>query len=56
VEAAINRPRSEASDLLAPGVEIENVAVPDALSSYVIEAGRASDYDHLLLANGAAHE
>jgi transposase len=56
LEAAINRHRSEASDLLAPGAEIENVAVPDALSSYVIEAGRASDYDHLLLANGAAHE
>jgi hypothetical protein len=36
--------------------KVENVAVPDAFASYVIEAGSASDYDHLLLANGAAHE
>ena len=35
---------------------IENVAVPDALAAYVVEAGRASDYDHLLLAAGAVHE
>jgi transposase len=56
LEAAINRHRSEASDLATTGAEIENVAVPDALAAYVVEAGRASDYDHLLLANGAAHE
>ena len=36
--------------------EVEHVAVPDALASYVVEAGRASDYDHLLLADGAVHE
>jgi hypothetical protein len=54
LEAAINPHRSEASDLAGP--KIENVAVPDALASYVIEAGSASDYDHLLLANGVAHE
>jgi hypothetical protein len=35
---------------------IDNVAVPDALAAYVVEAGRASDYDHLLLADGAVHE
>jgi hypothetical protein len=29
--------------------------VPDALAAYVVEAGRASDYDHLL-ADGAVHE
>jgi len=33
-----------------------NVAVPDALAAYVVEAGRASDHDHLLLADGAVHE
>jgi Mu transposase, C-terminal domain len=56
LEAAINRHRIEASVLPARGPEIENVAVPDALATYVVEAGRASDYDHLLLADGAAHE
>ena len=56
LEAAINSHRNEASELAPTGAEIEKVAVPDALSSYVIEAGRASDYDHLLLANGASHE
>jgi hypothetical protein len=55
-EAAISQHRIEGSDLPAPGPKIENVAVPDALASYVVEAGRASDYDHLLLAAGAAHE
>jgi len=30
--------------------------VPDALAAYVVEAGRASDYDHLLLGGGAFHE
>jgi hypothetical protein len=54
LEAAINQHRSATSDLVGP--QIENVAVPDALASYVIEAGSASDYDHLLLANGGAHE
>lgn len=54
--AAINRHRIKASVLPAPGPEIENVAVPDALATYVAEAGKASDYDHPLLADGAAHE
>jgi transposase len=56
LEAAINRHRSAASELARTGPKIENVAVPDALASYVIEAGSASDYDHLLLANGVTHE
>jgi hypothetical protein len=56
LEAAINRHRNEASDLATTGAEIENVALPDALAAYVVEAGRASDYDHLLLASGGAHE
>jgi hypothetical protein len=34
----------------------ENIAVPDALASYVVEAARASDYDHLLLGDGDTHE
>jgi transposase len=56
LEAAIARHRSEASDLGTAEPKIDNVAVPDAPAAYVVEAGRASDYDHLLLANGAAHE
>ena len=56
LEAAINQHRIEALDLEVPGPKIENVAVPDALAAYVVEAGRASDYDHLLLADGAVHE
>jgi hypothetical protein len=35
---------------------LENIAVPDALAAYVVEAARASDYDHLLLADGGTHE
>jgi hypothetical protein len=56
LEAAINQHRIEASDLAAVGPKIDNVAVPNALAAYVVEAGRASDYDHLLLADGAVHE
>jgi hypothetical protein len=55
LEAAIEQHRSEAPDLAAAEPRIENVAVPDALAAYVVEAGRASDYDHLLAA-GAVHE
>jgi hypothetical protein len=30
--------------------------VPHGLADFIIEAGKAADYDHLLLANGGAHE
>jgi len=30
--------------------------VRNSLAAYVVEAGRASDYDHLLFADGAVHE
>src|ERR1700730_7666603 len=56
LEAAINQHRIDVLDLPVPGPKLENVAVPDALAAYVVEAGRASDYDHLLLADGAVHE
>jgi hypothetical protein len=56
LEAAINQHRREASELAAAEPRIDNVAVPDALAAYVVEAGRASDYDHLLLSEGAVHE
>jgi transposase len=56
LEAAINQHRSAASDPPPTGPKVDNIAVPDALAAYVVEAGRASDYDHLLLANGGLHE
>jgi hypothetical protein len=56
LEAAINQHRSAAAEVATAGLQIDNVAVPDALAAYVVEAGRASDYDHLLLGGGAAHE
>jgi hypothetical protein len=34
----------------------ESIIVPDGLANIVIEAGKASDYDHLLLTKGGAHE
>jgi hypothetical protein len=30
--------------------------VPDGLANIVIEAAKATDYDHLLQTNGEAHE
>jgi hypothetical protein len=30
--------------------------VPAALAAFVIEAAKAADYDHLLLAAGGTHE
>jgi hypothetical protein len=32
------------------------ITVPDALADFVIEAGKAADYDHLLLTDGGSHE
>jgi hypothetical protein len=32
------------------------IVVPQALAEFVIEAAKATDYDHLLLAAGGAHE
>jgi hypothetical protein len=55
LEAAIKQHRSEAPHLAAAEPRIENVAVPEALAAYVVEAGHASDYDHLLAA-GAVYE
>ena len=32
------------------------ITVPEALAEFVIEAGKATDYDHLLVAAGGTHE
>jgi hypothetical protein len=37
-------------------VSPESITVPQGLANIVIEAARATDYDHLLLTNGEAHE
>ena len=34
----------------------ESITVPHGLADFIIEAGKAADYDHLLLANGGPHE
>jgi transposase len=56
LEAALAQHRCAAPDRSAPQPALENIAVPEALAAYVVEAGRAADYDHLLLATGGAHE
>jgi len=56
LEAAIAQRRIGTSERSASQPALENIAVPDALAAYVVEAARASDYDHLLLAEGGPHE
>ena len=56
LEAAIAQRRYETPERSVPKPALQNIAVPDALASYIVEAGRASDYDHLLFADGDAHE
>jgi transposase len=57
LEAAVSQRRIAVLDLATSKPALaEKIAVPDALASYVVEAGRAADYDHLLLAAGGAHE
>jgi hypothetical protein len=56
LEAAIAQRRIDPSERSASQPALENIAVPDALAAYVVEAARASDYDHLLLADGGTHE
>lgn len=55
--AALNEQRVGLLDLAADdGLPPPAITVPPALAGYVVEAGRAADYDHLLLAAGGAHE
>jgi hypothetical protein len=55
--AALNEQRGGLLDLAAEdGLPPPATTVPPALAGYVVEAGRAADYDHLLLAADAAHE
>ena len=57
LEAALAQARVEIlSDPTSPPTTPESITVPYGLADFVIEAGKAADYDHLLLANGGAHE
>jgi hypothetical protein len=42
--------------LTVPATAPTAIAVPTALAAFVIEAAKAADYDHLLHADGGAHE
>jgi hypothetical protein len=55
LEAALNQQRVGLLDLVSAGnaPSPQPIRVPAALADYVVEAGKASDYDHLLLAEGS---
>lgn len=56
LRAALSARRLNLLDLIsATAAAPQQIAVPQSLSSYVIEAGRAADYDHLL-AEGGRHD
>jgi transposase len=54
LEAALAQQRSGPTAPQAPAPAV--IAVPDALAEFVIETAKAADYDHLLHADGGAHE
>lgn len=54
LEAALAQQRSGPTVPQAPAPAV--IAVPDALAEFVIETAKAADYDHLLHADGGAHE
>ena len=56
LEAALAHQQAELLEVPSPPVAPESIMVPDGLANIVIEAAKASDYDHLLLTNGGAHE
>jgi hypothetical protein len=57
LETAVSQRRIELLDLTSSQpAPVNKIAVPEALAAYVVEARCAADYDHLLLADGGAHE
>ena len=55
--AALREQRISLLDVITPEPPTSVVnAVPSALAGFEIEAGKAADYDHLLLAAGGGHE
>jgi hypothetical protein len=56
LDAALRERRIALLDLVAEDrAEPPSITVPPALADYVVESGRATDYDHLLLADGGSH-
>jgi hypothetical protein len=56
LEAALAQQQRIESNALNAAAGPVVIAVPDALAGFTIEAGKAADYDHLLLAVGVGHE
>jgi transposase len=57
LEAALAQQRiGLVDDIPSAPAPPESIMVPHGLANIVIEAGKATDYDHLLLTNGGAHE
>ena len=56
LEAALAQQQAELLHVPSPPAPPESIMVPDGLANIVIEAAKASDYVHLLLTNGGAHE
>ena len=56
LEAAMAHQQTAVFAIASPPTPPESIIVPDGLANIVIEAAKASDYDHLLLTNGEAHE
>jgi transposase len=57
LEAALAHQRAGLlDDMTSPPAAPQSIVVPHGLANIVIEAGKAADYDHLLLTNGGAHE
>jgi hypothetical protein len=56
LEAALAHQQARVLDIPSPPTPPESIMVPDGLANMVIEAAKATDYDHLRQTNGAAHE
>jgi hypothetical protein len=56
LEAALAHEQARVLDIPSPPAPPESIMVPDGLSNIVIEAAKATDYDHLLQTSGEAHE
>ncbi len=57
LEAALAGKRLGLLDVIVRTPEVcAPITVPNGLADFVIEAGKAADYDHLLLTDGGRHE
>jgi hypothetical protein len=56
LEAALAHQQTGVVGIPSPPAPPESIMVPDGLANIVIEAAKATDYDHLLQTNGQAHE